>query len=77
MTSLDKPRAQLRGDRLAELNFVKEGYAVASRDCRGQAGKSEDNSLVMGKTRNEHVIPSASSTQRRPHVSKPKFRQLL
>jgi cephalosporin-C deacetylase len=44
------------GDWSDKLNYVNEGYAVAALDCRGQGGKSEDNSQVVGNTREGHVI---------------------
>jgi cephalosporin-C deacetylase len=44
------------GDWSDKLNFVNEGYAVAALDCRGQGGLSEDNSQVIGNTREGHLI---------------------
>jgi cephalosporin-C deacetylase len=39
-----------------KLRYVNEGYAVAALDCRGQGGRSEDNSQVIGNTREGHLI---------------------
>jgi cephalosporin-C deacetylase len=44
------------GDWSDKLNYVNEGFAVAALDCRGQAGLSEDNSQVIGNTKEGHVI---------------------
>jgi len=44
------------GDWSDKLNFVNEGYTVAALDCRGQGGLSEDNSQVIGNTREGHLI---------------------
>ena len=44
------------GDWSDKLNFVNEGYVVAALDCRGQGGLSEDNSQVIGNTREGHLI---------------------
>ena len=44
------------GDWADKLNYVNEGYAVAALDCRGQGGLSEDNSQVVGNTREGHLI---------------------
>lgn len=39
-----------------KLAFVGEGFAVASMDCRGQGGRSEDSAAVRGNTLNGHFI---------------------
>lgn len=44
------------GDWQDKLAYVNEGYAVAALDCRGQGGLSEDNSQVVGNTREGHLI---------------------
>jgi cephalosporin-C deacetylase len=44
------------GDWSDKLNYVNEGYVVAALDCRGQGGRSEDNSQVTGNTREGHLI---------------------
>jgi cephalosporin-C deacetylase len=44
------------GDWAEKLPYVNEGYAVAALDCRGQGGLSEDNSQVVGNTREGHLI---------------------
>jgi cephalosporin-C deacetylase len=44
------------GDWHDKLNFVSQGFAVVALDCRGQGGLSEDNSQVVGNTREGHLI---------------------
>jgi len=44
------------GDWNDKLNFVNEGLSVASLDCRGQGGRSEDNAPVKGNTQSGHFI---------------------
>ncbi len=44
------------GDWAGKLAYVSQGYSLASLDCRGQGGLSEDNSKVIGNTREGHVI---------------------
>lgn len=44
------------GDWSGKLPFVARGQAVASLDCRGQGGLSEDRSQVKGNTLNGHII---------------------
>ena len=44
------------GDWSDKLNYVSQGFAVAALDCRGQGGLSEDNSQVIGNTREGHLI---------------------
>jgi len=44
------------GDWADKLNYVSQGFAVAALDCRGQGGLSEDNSQVVGNTREGHLI---------------------
>ena len=44
------------GDWLRYLAYVSEGYCVASLDCRGQAGSSEDTYPVLGNTLHGHII---------------------
>lgn len=39
-----------------KLNLVSEGFAVAALDCRGQGGRSEDNTPVKGNTHHGHFI---------------------
>ncbi|MCX7710706.1 MAG: acetylxylan esterase [Clostridia bacterium] len=39
-----------------KLAYVAMGYSVASLDCRGQGGKSEDTGGVKGPTLRGHVI---------------------
>ena len=44
------------GDWHDKLAFVSQGFAVAALDCRGQGGRSEDNSSVTGNTKEGHLI---------------------
>lgn len=44
------------GDWLEKLAFSGQGFAVAALDCRGQGGKSEDNTPVRGNTHHGHFI---------------------
>ena len=39
-----------------KLNYVAQGYSVASLDCRGQGGQSEDLGGVRGNTLRGHII---------------------
>jgi cephalosporin-C deacetylase len=44
------------GDWCELLPFVSQGFAIAALDCRGQGGRSEDNSRVRGNTHHGHFI---------------------
>ena len=44
------------GDWQDKLGLVSQGYSVASLDCRGQGGLSEDSSAVKGNTHRGHII---------------------
>ena len=44
------------GDWQDKLAYVNEGFTVAALDCRGQGGRSEDNSQVIGNTRDGHLM---------------------
>lgn len=44
------------GDFVPKLGWAAQGFAVASLDCRGQAGLSEDSGGVRGTTHNGHII---------------------
>ena len=44
------------GDWHDKLSFVGQGFAVAVLDCRGQGGRSEDNSAIVGTTHHGHII---------------------
>lgn len=39
-----------------KLNYVSQGFAIASLDARGQAGISEDNGVIRGTTFRGHII---------------------
>jgi Acetyl esterase (deacetylase) len=38
------------------LPYAAEGFHIAALDCRGQAGKSQDNATVNGNTLDGHII---------------------
>lgn len=44
------------GDWITQLPYCAGGITVASMDCRGQGGKSEDNAIVFGNTHNGHIV---------------------
>jgi len=44
------------GDWSSMLGYVAQGFSVASLDCRGQGGLSEDRGGVTGWTLNGHII---------------------
>ncbi|MDD5457793.1 MAG: acetylxylan esterase [Phycisphaerae bacterium] len=44
------------GDWFSKLPYVAEGFIVASLDCRGQGGSSEDSGGVKGNTLHGHII---------------------
>ena len=44
------------GDWAGKLNYASQGFCVASMDCRGQGGKSQDKGGVLGNTLNGHII---------------------
>jgi cephalosporin-C deacetylase len=44
------------GDWQDKLGYVAAGFTVAALDCRGQSGKSEDNSSAIGSTFRGHII---------------------
>ncbi len=44
------------GEWFDKLGWVNEGLAIASMDCRGQGGRSEDNGAVRGNTLQGHFI---------------------
>src|SRR5688500_17971277 len=44
------------GDFANKLSFVAAGFVVASLDCRGQGGPSEDVGGVRGTTQNGHIV---------------------
>jgi cephalosporin-C deacetylase len=44
------------GDWSDKLGYALEGFTVASMDCRGQAGLSEDRGGVTGNTLHGHII---------------------
>jgi len=44
------------GDWVEKLSYVAEGMCVASMDCRGQGGRSEDVGGVQGTTLQGHIV---------------------
>jgi len=44
------------GDWFDKLPYAANGFIVASLDCRGQGGKSEDTGGVKGNTQKGHII---------------------
>ena len=38
------------------LNYAAEGFHIAAMDCRGQAGRSQDNAAVNGNTLEGHIV---------------------
>lgn len=44
------------GDWFNKLAYAANGFVVASMDCRGQGGKSEDVGSVKGTTHHGHII---------------------
>lgn len=44
------------GDWCNTLPYAAAGFVVASMDCRGQGGKSQDNTPVKGPTKDGHII---------------------
>lgn len=44
------------GEWLSKIGWSTLGYAIASLDCRGQAGRSEDRGGVRGTTLRGHII---------------------
>jgi len=50
------------GDWAEKLNFINEGFSVASMDCRGQGGLSEDLGGVKGNTQHGHIIRGLDDT---------------
>jgi cephalosporin-C deacetylase len=50
------------GDWHDKLNYVFAGYSVASLDCRGQAGRSQDLGGTVGNTLNGHIIRGLDDT---------------
>ncbi|MDD2486712.1 MAG: acetylxylan esterase [bacterium] len=44
------------GDWTTKMHYVAQGFSVASMDCRGQGGKSEDVGGIKGNTLRGHII---------------------
>ena len=50
------------GSWIDKLGYVADGYTVASLDCRGQGGLSEDVGGVIGTTLNGHIVRGLDDT---------------
>jgi cephalosporin-C deacetylase len=61
------------GDWADKLGWVARGYSVASLDCRGQGGLSEDTGGVKGNTLRGHIIRGLSD----PDPDKLYYRQVF
>lgn len=61
------------GDWSDKLSYISQGYSIASLDCRGQAGLSEDNSQVKGNTLQGHFVRGLND----PDPKKLLFRQMF
>ena len=44
------------GDWIDKLAWAGAGYIVVAMDCRGQGGRSQDNSAVFGTTHTGHIV---------------------
>lgn len=64
------------GDWADKLAYVALGYTVASLDCRGQGGLSEDSGGVTGNTLNGHIIRGLKDALQ-GHPEKLLFRQIF
>lgn len=62
-----------RGDWFEKLAWANEGFIVASMDCRGQGGQSEDSSQLLGNTYQGHIIRGLDD----PNPKKLLFRQIF
>jgi cephalosporin-C deacetylase len=61
------------GDWMDKLGYAAEGLCYAAMDCRGQGGRSEDNSVVKGPTLRGHIIRGLEDPDPRKLV----FRQIF
>lgn len=61
------------GEWMDKLGFASEGLCYAAMDCRGQGGRSEDNSTVKGTTQRGHIIRGLDD----PDPRKLAFRQIF
>jgi cephalosporin-C deacetylase len=60
------------GEWADKQSYVAMGYVVAALDCRGQGGRSEDNSQIKGNTFRGHIIRGLDD-----HPDKMLFRQIF
>jgi cephalosporin-C deacetylase len=44
------------GEWVDKLGYVAAGFTVAALDCRGQGGLSQDNDVVLGYTKDGHIV---------------------
>ncbi|MDD7984675.1 acetylxylan esterase [Lentisphaera marina] len=49
------------GEWSEKLSWLNSGFAIASMDCRGQGGNSQDTSAVLGNTLKGHIIRGIDS----------------
>ncbi len=61
------------GDWFDKLGWAAEGFCFAAMECRGQGGKSEDNTAVKGTTYRGHIIRGLDD----PDPRKLAFRQIF
>ena len=61
------------GDWLDKLGWPAEGFCLAAMDCRGQGGRSEDNTSVKGPTLRGHIVRGLED----PDPAKLLFRQVF
>jgi cephalosporin-C deacetylase len=61
------------GDFSGRLAWSGEGFSVAALDCRGQGGRSEDNTGVKGTTYRGHIVRGLDD----PDPRKLHFRQIF
>lgn len=50
------------GDWVDKLAYAGQGIALAALDCRGQGGRSEDNTPVKGNTHHGHFVRGLNDT---------------
>lgn len=61
------------GEWMDKLGYANEGICYAGMDCRGQGGRSEDNSAVKGPTLRGHIVRGLDD----PDPRKLAFRQIF
>jgi cephalosporin-C deacetylase len=61
------------GDWAGKLGYVSQGFCIAAMDCRGQGGRSQDSTPVLGNTLRGHIIRGLDD----PDPRKLLFRQIF